>query len=120
MGGYKVVGKRRAEWPQVEADAVAVAEAGAFAIVIEGVAEALAAKVTAEVTVPTIAIGGSAACDGQILVTYDLLGLTEDAPRFAKRYADLGGDMGKAARAYAEDVRARRFPGPDHVYAMKE
>ncbi len=120
MGGYKVVGKRRADWPLVEADARAVADAGAFAVVIEGVAEPLAAKITSEITIPTIGIGASASCDGQILVTYDLLGLTEDAPRFAKRYGDVATVLGKAAAAYAEDVRARRFPSADHVYSVKE
>ena len=120
MGGYKVVGKRRAEWPEIESDALAIAEAGAFAVVLEGVTEPLAAKITAECAIPTIGIGASAACDGQILVTYDLIGYTEEQPRFAKKFADLSSDLGKAAAAYADEVRARRFPGSEQVYRTKD
>lgn len=80
----------------------------------------MAAKITSEIPVPTIGIGASAACDGQILVVYDLLGLTERAPKFAKKFADGGGLIGTAVQSYAEEVRARRFPGPEHVYRVKD
>jgi 3-methyl-2-oxobutanoate hydroxymethyltransferase len=97
-----------------------VAEAGAFAIVLEGVAEPLAAKITQTVAVPTIGIGASPACDGQILVLYDILGLTDTPPRFAKRFADVGAAIRGAAEAYADEVRKRRFPAPEHTYGMKK
>lgn len=119
MGGYKAQGRREEEWGPIEADAQAVARAGAFAVVLEGVAEPLAAKITAECPIPTIGIGASAACDGQILVTDDMLGLTDGAPSFVRRYADLAGAVAEGAAAYADDVRARRFPGPEHTYAMR-
>ena len=100
-------------------DAKAVSDAGAFAIVIESTVEPLARRITDEVPVPTIGIGASPACDGQILVTADLMGLFPDfTPRFVKRYAELGEDLGAVARAYAEDVRARRFPGPEHCFGV--
>jgi 3-methyl-2-oxobutanoate hydroxymethyltransferase len=119
MGGYRVVGRDERDWAPVEADAAAVAKAGAFAIVLEGMAEPLAAKITRSVPVPTIGIGASAACDGQILVLYDILGLTEAPPRFVKRYADAFGLIRGAAEAYAQEVRARHFPAPEHTYAKK-
>jgi 3-methyl-2-oxobutanoate hydroxymethyltransferase len=119
MGGYKAQGRRAEEWAPIEADAQAVARAGAFAVVLEGVAEPLAAKITAECPIPTIGIGASAACDGQILVTDDMLGLTGVAPSFVRRYADLAGVVAEGVAAYADDVRARRFPGPEHTYAMR-
>ena len=114
LGGFRTQGRAEAEAAAIRADALAVAEAGAFALVIEGTAEALARDITGEVAVPTIGIGASPACDGQILVTEDILGLSGDrVPGFAKRYADLGRAVEEAAAAFAEDVRARRFPGPD-------
>ena len=114
LGGFRTQGRAEAEAAAIRADALAVAEAGAFALVIEGTAEALAREITAEVGVPTIGIGASPACDGQILVTEDILGLSGDqVPGFAKRYADLGRAVEEAAAAFAEEVRARRFPGPD-------
>ncbi len=119
MGGYKAQGRRTDEWAPIEADAQAVARAGAFAVVLEGVAEPLAAKITAECPIPTIGIGASAVCDGQILVTDDMLGLTGAAPSFVRRYADLAGTIAEGVAAYADDVRARRFPGPEHTYAMR-
>lgn len=120
MGGYRVVGRDERDWAPVEADAVAVAKAGAFAIVLEGMAEPLAAKITGAVAIPTIGIGASVACDGQILVLYDILGLTENPPRFVKRYADAGALIRGAAQAYADEVRGRRFPAPEHTYAKKK
>ena len=96
-------------------------DAGAFAIVIEGTSEPLARKLTAELPVPTIGIGASPACDGQILVTDDLLGLFADfTPKFVKRYANLAGSIGDAVDAYAADVRARDFPGPEHCYGVEK
>ncbi len=115
LGGFRVHGRSAAEAARVRADATAIAEAGAFAIVLENVVETLARTITAEVAAPTIGIGASPACDGQILVTDDMAGLfTEFTPRFVKRYGDLAGELDRAAAGYAEDVRARRFPGPEH------
>lgn len=117
LGGFHAQGRTEAEAARVIADGKAVAEAGAFAMVVEGTAEPVARRLTEIVPVPTIGIGASAACDGQILVIDDILG-TFDVfrPRFVKRYAELGGAISAAVSAYAEDVRARRFPGPEHVY----
>ncbi len=119
-GGFRATGRTETEAGRIAADAAAVAEAGAFAVVIEGTLEPVARAITASVPVPTIGIGASAGCDGQILVTEDLLGLAGPfAPRFVKRYADLGAAVDEAAREYAADVRARRFPGPEHCYLPK-
>ena len=117
LGGYKVQG--RAEQAEaILADAKAVAEAGAFSVVLEKIPQKLADQITAEVAIPTIGIGASAGCDGQILVVDDMLGLfTAFKPKFVKRYANLGDEMQVALAAYAEDVRARRFPGSEHVFA---
>ncbi len=115
-GGFKVQGRGRAEAERVVADAAAIAEAGAFALVIEGTVEPVA-RVTEAVPMPTIGIGASPACDGQILVTDDVLGVfTEFKPRFVKRYAELAPLIATAAEAYAADVRARRSPGPEHCF----
>ncbi len=117
LGGYGARGKSRAEYARIIADARAVADAGAFSVVVEGVIEPLALAVTNAVSIPTIGIGASAACDGQVLVTEDLLGLfTDFTPKFVRRYADLGSQVGEAVQRYAEDVRARRFPGPEHCF----
>ncbi|ARC89621.1 3-methyl-2-oxobutanoate hydroxymethyltransferase [Rhodovulum sp. MB263] len=119
FGGYKVQG-RGADGARVLADAQAVAEAGAFAVVLEKVPEALADRITEAVPIPTIGIGASARCDGQILVVDDMLGVfTGFRPKFVKRYAELGAAARAAAEAYAGEVRARRFPGPEHVFADK-
>lgn len=119
LGGFRAQGKTEAGAAKIMADAKAVAEAGAFAIVLEGVIEHLARSVTQAVPVPVIGIGASAACDGQILVTEDVIGLFKDfTPKFAKRFADIGGQISKAAEEYAAEVRARRFPGPEHCYGM--
>ena len=117
-GGYGARGKAEAEAERIVADARAVAEAGAFAMVVEGVVEPLARRITEAVPVPTIGIGASAACDGQILVCDDVLGLFGDfRPKFVKHYAELAGDhRGGRRRPIADDVRARRFPGPEQVY----
>ena len=120
MGGFKTQGRTEAEWPAIEADAKAVAEAGAFAIVLEGMAEPLAAKITREIAIPTIGIGASAECDGQILVMEDMLGLSPNPPKFVREYAQLGSAIEAAVKAYAADVRSRAFPGTENVYPMKK
>ncbi|HVV66057.1 MAG TPA: 3-methyl-2-oxobutanoate hydroxymethyltransferase [Rhizomicrobium sp.] len=120
MGGFKTQGRTEAEWPAIEADAAAVSEAGAFAIVLEGMAEPLAARITRQIAIPTIGIGASAECDGQILVMEDMLGLNPNPPKFVRQYASLGADIEAAVKAYAKDVRERRFPGKENVYAMKK
>lgn len=116
-GGFKATGRSDEEAQGVARDAAAIAEAGAFAVVLEGTVEPVAASITASLPVPTIGIGASAACDGQILVTDDVLGLFRDfTPRFVKRYAELSDQITAAAEAYAQDVRTRRFPGPEHCF----
>jgi 3-methyl-2-oxobutanoate hydroxymethyltransferase len=120
MGGFKTQGRTQAEWPALEADARAVSDAGAFAVVLEGMAEPLAAKITREIAIPTIGIGASAECDGQILVMEDMLGLNPNPPKFVRQYAHLGPEIEAAVKAYASDVRERRFPGIENVYSMKK
>ena len=119
IGSFRAQGREEADWARIEDDALAVAEAGAFSVVIEAVAEPLARKLTAAVRIPTIGIGASVACDGQILVLEDMLGLSPRVPKFVKRYGELGPGIDKAVADYAADVRAPPFPGPEHVYAMK-
>ncbi|WP_335947806.1 3-methyl-2-oxobutanoate hydroxymethyltransferase [Salipiger bermudensis] len=117
LGGYKVQGRGDAG-DRLMADARAVAGAGAFAVVLEKVPQGLADRVTAELPIPTIGIGASAGCDGQILVVDDMLGLfTAFKPKFVKRYASLGEQAEAAIAAYAEEVRARTFPAAEHVFA---
>ena len=118
-GGFKAKGRGQDQRRQILADAKATAGAGAFAVVIEGVAEGLAREITTALAIPTIGIGASAGCDGQILVTDDMLGLFDWTPKFVRRYADLRGEISRAVGAYAEDVRARRFPGPAEIYFAK-
>jgi 3-methyl-2-oxobutanoate hydroxymethyltransferase len=117
-GKFRAKGRTREERVKVLAEAKAADEAGAFAIVVEGVDETLAPEITAAVEAPTIGIGASAKCDGQILVTDDLLGLFDWTPKFVRRYADVKGVIDKAAAAYAADVRARRFPAAAETYAL--
>jgi 3-methyl-2-oxobutanoate hydroxymethyltransferase len=117
-GKFRAKGRTREERARVLAEARAADAAGAFAIVVEGVDETLAPEITAAVKAPTIGIGASAQCDGQILVTDDLLGLFEWTPKFVRRYADLKGVIDKAAAGYAADVRARRFPAAAETYAL--
>jgi 3-methyl-2-oxobutanoate hydroxymethyltransferase len=119
LGGYGVRGRADIEAAKIIADGRAVAEAGAFTIVVEGVLEALATQIAGEVAVPVIGIGASAECDGQVLVTEDMLGLFERTPRFVKRYDDLASRIGAAAAAYAGEVRSRRFPTADQTYKPK-
>lgn len=117
LGGYKVQG-RADQATAVLADATAVAQAGAFAVVLEKIPASLADRITGEVPIPTIGIGASAGCDGQILVVDDMLGLfAEFKPKFVKRYAELAQQADSAIADYAAEVRARRFPGPEHIFA---
>jgi len=119
LGGYKVQG-RGPEGEQVLADAVAVAEAGAFAVVLEKLPAELGARISREIAVPTIGIGAGPDCDGQVLVIDDMLGMfTAFRPKFVKRYAELGQDADQAIAAYAAEVRARSFPGPEHSFAAE-
>jgi 3-methyl-2-oxobutanoate hydroxymethyltransferase len=120
LGSFRAQGRDEADWARIEDDALAVAQAGAFSAVIEAVAEPLARKLTEAVTIPTIGIGASPACDGQVLVMEDMLGLSPRVPKFVKRYGDLGPGIDKAIADYAADVRSRAFPGPEHTYAMKK
>ena len=120
LGGYGVRGKSPEEAKSIVDDAVAMSDAGAFAIVIEGVLEHIAIEITQKIACPTIGIGASPACDGQILVIDDLLGMSSRSPRFVKRYAELGETIAAAASLYAAEVRSRSFPAPEHTYAMKD
>ncbi len=116
LGGYGARGRGEAEAGKIVRDARMLANAGAFAIVVEGVLEPIAKLVTSAVPCPTIGIGASAQCDGQVLVTEDMLGMFERVPRFVKRYDDLAARISAAAAAYAGEVRARTFPGEDQTY----
>jgi 3-methyl-2-oxobutanoate hydroxymethyltransferase len=119
MGGFRTQGRDTAEWPAIEADAKAISDAGAFSVVLEGMAEPLAAKITQAIPIPTIGIGASPQCDGQILVMEDMLGLNPSPPRFVREYAKLGPEIEAAVKTYAADVKSRRFPGQENVYTMK-
>ncbi|MDR3467941.1 MAG: 3-methyl-2-oxobutanoate hydroxymethyltransferase [Xanthobacteraceae bacterium] len=119
LGSFRAQGRDEADWPRLEADARAVADAGAFSVVVEAVAEPLARRITVSIAIPTIGIGASAACDGQVLVMEDMLGLSPKAPKFVKRYGNLGPSIEAAIQDYAAEVRSRAFPGPEHVYGMK-
>src|SRR6516162_3436371 len=120
LGGFRAQGRDRADWAPIEADARAVADAGAFSVVVEALAEPLAAQITHEVAIPTIGIGASPACDGQVLVLEDMLGLSPWAPKFVKRYTSLGPAIETAVASYAGEVKSRRFPGPEHVYQVRK
>jgi 3-methyl-2-oxobutanoate hydroxymethyltransferase len=118
MGGFKVQGKTEVQAARILAEASALEDAGAFSIVLEGVPSKLAADITRTLRIPTIGIGAGPGTDGQVLVFHDMLGLTTGkAPKFVKRYANLAGEISSAAAAYAEDVRAGKFPGPEHEYS---
>lgn len=118
LGGYGARGRSDAEAAKIEGDAQAIAAAGAFAIVVEGVVEPLARAITAAVPCPTIGIGASAACDGQVLVIDDMLGLFERTPRFVRRFDDLAARITNAAATYAQAVRARTFPAEAELYPV--
>ncbi|MDP4575083.1 3-methyl-2-oxobutanoate hydroxymethyltransferase [Qipengyuania sp. G39] len=119
LGGYMARGRSDAEADKIVADAKALDEAGAFAIVIEGVVEPIAIEATKAVSCPTIGIGASAQCDGQVLVTEDMLGMFERVPRFVKKYEAIADVIEKTVAQYAEEVRERSFPGPDQTYQPK-
>jgi 3-methyl-2-oxobutanoate hydroxymethyltransferase len=119
LGGYNARGRSDTEAQKIVSDAKALDEAGAFAIVIEGVVEPIAIEVTKAVNCPTIGIGASAQCDGQVLVTEDMLGMFERVPRFVKRYEAIAETISGAAARYAEEVRARTFPGVEQTYQPK-
>ena len=119
-GGYAARGRSEDEWQPIIDDAKAIADAGAFAVVLEGVAEPLAREVTASVQCPVIGIVASNACDGQILVTEDMLGLFAINPKFVKRFAEIGRDIEGAIEEYSHDVRSRAFPGEEHTYKMRK
>jgi 3-methyl-2-oxobutanoate hydroxymethyltransferase len=120
LGGYGARGRTNAEHAKIVGDARAVAAAGAFAVVAEGVMEPLARTITAEVSCPVIGIGASAQCDGQVLVTEDMLGLFDRTARFVKRYDDMASRISDAVAGYAGEVRSRTFPGPDQVYMPRD
>src|SRR6202453_1062897 len=119
LGSFRAQGREEGSWEPIENDAKAISEAGAFSLVIEAVAEPLAKRITETIAIPTIGIGASAACDGQVLVLEDMLGLSPRTPKFVRRYGELGPMIEAAIEGYATDVRARAFPGPEHVYGMK-
>jgi 3-methyl-2-oxobutanoate hydroxymethyltransferase len=121
LGGFRAQGKTAAKARRLLEDAVALEQAGCFALVLEAVPAAVADRITDELSIPTIGIGSGAGCDGQVLVLHDLLGLYDGrAPRFAKRYAEIGTEMRGAIERYAADVRSGAFPAEEHTYAMPE
>jgi|TARA_B100000678_G_scaffold32054_1_gene23661 3-methyl-2-oxobutanoate hydroxymethyltransferase len=120
VGGFKAQGRDEEERSRVMEEAKAAEAAGAFAIVIEGVAEDLADEITRALSIPTIGIGASASCDGQILVTQDMLGIFEWTPKFVRRYGDLQSEIAKSVEAYARDVRARSFPAEAETYKLSK
>jgi len=120
IGSFRAQGRDEADWGPIEDDARAVSDAGAFSVVIEAVAEPLARRITGAIPIPTIGIGASPACDGQVLVLEDMLGLSPRVPRFVKRFGELGPGIEAAIKSYADEVRSRAFPGPDHVYGMRK
>lgn len=116
LGGYGVRGKSAEEAKSIVEDAVAMSEAGAFSMVIEGVLEPIAIEITNKVACPTIGIGASAQCDGQVLVAEDMLGLFDRVPKFVKKFGNMSMTVEEAVREYAKGVRDRSFPGPDQLY----
>src|SRR3977135_2159208 len=119
LGSFRAQGREEGSWEPIENDATAIAQAGAFSVVIEAVAEPLARKITETSAIPTIGIGASAACDGQVLVLEDMLGLSARTPKFVRRYGELGPMIEAAIEGYATAVRARACPCPEHGYVMK-
>ena len=120
LGGYMARGRSDAEAQKIVSDATALDEAGAFSSVVEGVVEPIAIDVTKAVSCPTIGIGASSQCDGQVLVTEDMLGMFERVPRFVKRYEDMASVISKAAETYAAEVRSRDFPGDEQTYQPRD
>jgi len=121
LGGYRARGRDDADAGRIQDDAAAISDAGAFAIVIEGTVDPVARRITEAISAPTIGIGASPACDGQVLVIDDVLGLAGDfKPKFVRRYVDLGSQIAEAAAAYSADVKSHRFPGPEHLYGVSK
>ena len=120
LGGFKTQGQSVDQWQAIEDDARMVADAGAFAVVLEAIVEPLAKKITKSLAIPTIGIGASAACDGQILVMEDMLGLSPRVPKFVKEFGEVGKAIEKAISSYANEVRARTFPLPENTYDVKD
>ena len=117
FGGYKIQGKEKEQWTNIVSDALAVEEAGAFAVVLEGMPRDLGKEISARLTIPTIGIGAGASCDGQVLVIHDMLGLFDEfTPKFVKRYADLKSIMRGAVESFISDVREQKFPGEEHSF----
>ena len=117
MGGYKVQGRTEEDATRLIDDAKALEQAGAFALVLEGMPNAVSDRITKSISIPTIGIGAGPACDGQVLVVHDLLGISEQpGPKFVKRYAELGKEIRNAFTAYKSDVESGKFPGPEHCY----
>jgi 3-methyl-2-oxobutanoate hydroxymethyltransferase len=119
LGGFKTQGRTVDQWQAIEEDARVVADAGAFAVVLEAMTAPLAERITKAIPIPTIGIGASPGCDGQILVMEDMLGLSPDVPKFVKKFGAIGNAIDRAIAAYAQEVRARTFPAPEHTYALK-
>ncbi len=120
LGGFKTQGRTRDQWAAIEEDARLISEAGAFAVVLEALAEPLAAKITRAIPIPTIGIGASASCDGQILVMEDMLGLSPKVPKFVREFGEVGKAIEKAIGSYADEVRSRKFPAAENTYAVKD
>jgi len=121
IGGFRAQGRNEAEAAAILADAHAVADAGAFSVVVEGTWEPVARRLTQQIAIPTIGIGASPACDGQVLVVEDVLGLFSDfTPKFVKKFADLGSLVSEAAERYTQEVRDGTFPGPEHCFGVKK
>jgi 3-methyl-2-oxobutanoate hydroxymethyltransferase len=120
LGSFKAQGREEKDWAPIEADARAIDEAGVFAMVVEAVAAPLAGRITRQVKAPTIGIGASPECDGQILVLEDMLGLSDRVPKFVKRYGSLADHIREAVSGYADEVRNRSFPAVEHTYTMKK
>jgi 3-methyl-2-oxobutanoate hydroxymethyltransferase len=119
LGGYNARGRSEAEARKIVADAVALEQAGAFIVIVEGVVEPIAVEVTKALSCPVVGIGGSPQCDGQVLVVDDMIGMFEREPRYVKRYAEVAESISDAAARYAADVRARSFPGIELTYQPK-
>jgi 3-methyl-2-oxobutanoate hydroxymethyltransferase len=119
LGGYGARGRSQQEQEKIISDGISVAKAGAFAVVVEGVIEPVAISLTKSIDIPTIGIGASAQCDGQVLVTEDMLGMFERVPRFVKRYEEIAETIAGAAARYADEVRSRAFPGTEQTYQPK-
>ena len=120
LGGFKTQGRQKEQWKAIEDDAKAISDAGAFSVVLEAMAEPLAARITKKIPIPTIGIGASASCDGQILVMEDMLGLTPRVPKFVKKFGAVGQAIEDAIAGYADEVRERTFPAAQHTYGLVE